>query len=271
MNKKKILLILSIILLITLACNIDSATPPPPPPAAVDGNTIATSVALTIVASGQTPPPNAKVPTPLPTMTQAIPPTAAFTPTLALTATPSVPMVSVSENTNCRTGPGKVYDYIGALSIGEKAEVVGKNTPSDYWIIKNPDSNGNCWLWGYYATVVGNTDNLQEYAVPPTPTPSIPIAPSNLAVTKNITFSAPPVCSIPSLTFVWDDNSENEGGFNVYQDGVQIASYESSPGTSQLSVDLGITAQDGIPFELGVTAFNGTGESAIQTIQVVCP
>ncbi len=265
--KKKILFIISGAFLVILACTLSST---PPAPEVPNGNAIATSVALTVEASGQIPP-NAEIPTPLPTMTQPPPPTEIpATPTITLSPTPSIPMASVSEDTNCRTGPGKVYDRIGALMTNETAEVVGKNTFNNYWIIKNPDSNGNCWLWGYYATIVGNTADLQEYAVPPTPTPSIPVAPSNLAVTKNITISTPPTCSV-DLTLVWDDNSENEGGFNVYQDGVQIASYESSPGTSQLSVNLSITAQDSIPFELGVTAFNGTGESAIQTIQVVCP
>ena len=263
--RKKILFIIFALLLVTLACNISQETPTP------DGNAVATSVALTVEAGGQAPPTVAGVPSPLPTMTPAIPPTVTFTPTIALSPTPSVPMASVSENTNCRTGPGKVYDYIGAFTVGEKAEVVGKNTPSGYWIIKNPDASGNCWLWGYYATVVGNTANLQEYAIPPTPTPSIPLAPSNLAIAKkeNVV-SAPPNCTA-DFTLTWDDLSDNEGGFNLYQDAVKIASYESSSGTSQLSVVVSITAQDGIPFEFGVTAFNVTGESARAIVPALCP
>ena len=262
--KKKILFIILGLLLVTLACNLNQATPTP------NGNIVATSVALTIEAGGQAPP-TIGLPSPLPSMTPAIPPTMTFTPTVSLSPTPSVPMASVSEDTNCRTGPGKVYDYIGALVVGEKAEVVGKNTASDYWIIKNPDRNGNCWLWGYYATVVGNTDKLQEFIVPPTPTPTIPLAPEKLVVTKkeNVV-SAPPNCTA-DLTLTWDDKSDNEGGFNLYQDAVKIASYESSSGTSQLSVVISITALDTIPFELGITAFNVTGESARAVVQVVCP
>jgi len=95
----------------------------------------------------------------------AVPPTPTGT-------TPSLPMVSVSVGTNCRTGPGKIYDYIGELKVGENAEVVGKNTSNNYWVIKNPDASGNCWLWGMHATVTGDTSDLLEYAVPPTPTPS---------------------------------------------------------------------------------------------------
>jgi hypothetical protein len=81
-------------------------------------------------------------------------------------------MVSVSTNTNCRTGPGTVFDIVGALVVGEQAEVVGKGEWGNYWIIKNPDGAGECWLWSNYATVTGPTDGLTVYSPPPTPTPA---------------------------------------------------------------------------------------------------
>ncbi len=119
-------------------------------------------------------------PTPIPTVTVSLPPsftpislatpTLPPTPTLALTSTISIPMVSVSQNTNCRVGPGTAYDIVGALLIGEKAEVVGKYQGGAYWVIKNPDGSGSCWLWGNYATVSGNTAGLPEMTPPPTPT-----------------------------------------------------------------------------------------------------
>jgi len=91
--------------------------------------------------------------------------------TITLTASPSIPVVSVSVGTNCRSGPSKSYDVLGVLLAGKTAEVVGKNTETNYWIIKNPESSGTCWLLGEYATVSGNVAALQEYAIPPTPTP----------------------------------------------------------------------------------------------------
>ena len=48
------------------------------------------------------------------------------TPTITLTPTLGVPMVSVSVDTNCRFGPGDFYEYEGALLVGEQAEVAGK-------------------------------------------------------------------------------------------------------------------------------------------------
>jgi hypothetical protein len=69
-------------------------------------------------------------------------------------------------------GPGKVYDRVGALLVGQVAEVVGRNLNGNYWYIRNPnDSNGFCWLWGEYATVTGNFAALPVFTPPPTPTP----------------------------------------------------------------------------------------------------
>jgi hypothetical protein len=64
-----------------------------------------------------------------------------------------------------------VYDRVGALLVGEVAEVVGMNPTGDYWYIRNPDSDGYCWLWGEYATLAGNYSALPIYTPPPTPTP----------------------------------------------------------------------------------------------------
>jgi hypothetical protein len=87
-------------------------------------------------------------------------------------------MVSVSVDTNCRTGPGIVYDRLTGLFVGEKAEVIGKFTSVSppYWIIRK--DSVTCWLWGQYASVEGNTANLPEMVPPPSPTPTRTPTPS---------------------------------------------------------------------------------------------
>jgi len=80
-------------------------------------------------------------------------------------------MVTVSRSTNCRTGPGEPFEIVGILMENEEAEVVGVSPDGGTWIIKNPDEPGECWLWGYYATVKGPTDGLRVYPFQPTPTP----------------------------------------------------------------------------------------------------
>jgi hypothetical protein len=99
--------------------------------------------------------------------------TPSLTPTPTFTLTPAFPLVSVSIQTNCRTGPGKVYDVLGIVNVGQVAEVVGRSASSDNWIIKLPSNPAiTCWLWGFYATVVGNTSGLPVIIPPPTPTPA---------------------------------------------------------------------------------------------------
>jgi hypothetical protein len=79
--------------------------------------------------------------------------------------------VQVTVETNCRSGPGLNFPSVYSLSVSQVAEVIGKNTFNNYWIIKIPGSNSTCWLWGKYATVSGNTAALVEFA---TPTPAGP-------------------------------------------------------------------------------------------------
>ena len=175
MFKFKPLLLFVIILLIpSLACGLPSISVITPDP-----NFISTAVAQTIVAGlSQTVQPIIPITgqeSPTPTFTPGLPtltPTQTLSPTPIFTFTPAVPQISVSVATNCRVGPGKIYDRVGALMVGEIAEVFGRDPTGGYWYIRNPDSNGDfCWLWGEYATLAGNTALLPIYTPPPTPTP----------------------------------------------------------------------------------------------------
>lgn len=106
-------------------------------------------------------------------------PTQTLTPTPLFTSTPVVPQISVSVPTNCRNGPGKVYLQVGALLVGETAQVYGRDPTSRYWYIPNPDSSSEfCWVWGEYATLTGNTAFLPFYTPPPTPTPTLTPTPT---------------------------------------------------------------------------------------------
>lgn len=99
-------------------------------------------------------------------------PTETLIPTPIFTSTPAVPQISVSVATNCRVGPGRVYDRVGALLVGQVADVIGRNNTGNYWYIRNPSRNTEyCWLWGEYATLAGNTSALPIYTPPPSPTP----------------------------------------------------------------------------------------------------
>jgi len=125
-----------------------------------DITSISTSAAQTVIAGFTQNAPLATLPaaseTPTSTSTPEPPtltPTQTFTATLSVTFTPLVPQISVSVPTNCRKGPGKIYDLEGALLVGEIAQVYGRDPTGKYWYIPNPDAKGQfCWVWGEYAT-----------------------------------------------------------------------------------------------------------------------
>jgi hypothetical protein len=63
--------------------------------------------------------------------------------------------------------------------VGESAQIYGVDPAGQYWYIRNPDSSsGFCWLWGQYATIIGNVAFLPVYTPPPTPTLTFTPTPS---------------------------------------------------------------------------------------------
>ena len=171
-----ILLSVTVLLILSMACALAGVPAP-----TQDINSLGTAIMGTMVSAatqtGMTGFPVDLVDTPTPAHTftpqlQTASPTVTSSPLPVFTATPAVPQASVSVATNCRLGPGKVYDRVATLQVGQLAEVVGRNAVSNYWYIRTPgESSGFCWLWGEYATVTGNLTILPVYTPPPTPTP----------------------------------------------------------------------------------------------------
>ncbi len=145
----------------------------------VSESVIQTYVAQTLAAQGggepeeEPPPEPTAVATATAFLTVTMTPTLTEMPTETLTPTPSEPLLHVDVNTNCRLGPGELYDIRGALLADEEAKVVGAYREGDFWVIENPDGSGECWVWGYYATLEGPLDDLPYYTQPPTPTPDV--------------------------------------------------------------------------------------------------
>lgn len=157
MVKRHPFLVPTLVLLIaSLAC---SQTAPVAPP---DPNALNTSIAQT-VAARQTEavlnnPATATFTSAPETPTLTLEPTLSATPDF--TPTSETPMLSVSVDTNCRTGPDVLFERVGILLVGETVEIVGREPKGKYWYIRNPDESekgvGYCWVWGEYATVTGN-------------------------------------------------------------------------------------------------------------------
>lgn len=95
------------------------------------------------------------------------------TPAAQVSSTSSIPYVSVSVDTHCRSGPRIDYKLLTTILIGEKVEVLAVSTFPEYVVVKRLGGSGDCWLWLRYAD---RTDfsgyNLPVATQPPTSTPT---------------------------------------------------------------------------------------------------
>ena len=190
------LLLLIIMLIVSLACNMPSQTSDTPPDedAAITAaaetiqaqrlqNTLQaqqdmlTEQAQTLQAPEPTQEPSA-LPSPeaqfTPTETVPVPtftPVFTFTPEPpTATFTPSVPTIVASVDTNCRSGPNKLYPRVGYLLAGQQSTVHGRNDSNTWWYIANPNRPGEyCWVWAETTTVSGNVAGLVVITPPPLP------------------------------------------------------------------------------------------------------
>jgi hypothetical protein len=99
--------------------------------------------------------------------------------------TPSIPLVSVSVDTNCRTGPRSDYGHLTTIPVGVEVEVIAIFPGSDYAVIQRPDGSGDCWLWLRYA----NRSDFSEYNLPAATQPPTPVATKTAVPTSAFNWS----------------------------------------------------------------------------------
>ena len=197
------LLLVSVVLIAIQACApLGTPTPNPNSINTAIANTM--SVALTQTSSVLMPVTGQQSPTPTssPVIPTTTPTSILLSPTTIFTATSVAPQVSVSVATNCRVGPGAAYQKVGALLVGQVAEVVGRNSTSTYWLIRNPSGAGDvCWLWGQFATVTGDINALPVVTPPPLPRPTATATPTiTLTPAVTSTSTSPSATVSPTVT-----------------------------------------------------------------------
>jgi len=190
----------------------------------------------------------------LPTATELPPVTAApivFTPTFTVVPTPTIPMVSVTKGTNCRSGPGVVYNILGGAPVGIKFVLIGKSTPTNYWIIQLQDGR-QCWLWGQYAVVEGNVAALPEYVIPPTPLPPLGSITGTIRdIDRNALSGIMVVAQLSNQSVM--SRADGTYSFDNLRLGSEYLTIESSdfaPAHLSVNVVLGITT--GVDFQLRI-------------------
>ena len=217
----------------------------------------AQSSTVTSTTSTSTP---ARANTPLPSPTLAI----TGTPTPTITPTYSVPMITVNETTNCRSGPGQTFDILVSLLPGAKVEIVGRYPTNNYWVVKAQDMDEPCWLWGEYSTTSGSYWAVPSVTPPPTKAPRPAGQPTNLTYTYGCTFNG--VNSDVAVTLKWSDQSDDELGYRVFRDNAQIVELPANSRTYSEVVAAAATQT----LTYSVAAFNAIGESGRATISFSC-
>lgn len=154
-----------VLLLTSLACGVSDAANPTP----LSGPELETAVAqgLGETAAFQTSVAQAVV------ETEQVTWEARQTVIIEQTVTPATgnPLVSVSQVTNCRSGPGTNYDSLGSLGIGVQVEVFARDPYNTFFFIRNPNNPVEfCWIFGKNATLNGDTSKLPVFTPMPTPT-----------------------------------------------------------------------------------------------------
>ena len=198
--------------------------------------------------------------------------------------------VTVSTATNCRTGPGQNFKIVYGMPVGQVAKVTAKNSYSGYWIIEIPGQAGqNCWLWGQYAVINGDTAALKEVVTPTSPAPTITNTPkvtNTVQPTATSTTAAAVAPNAPQIltSFVtcsdagggnrnyvielnWADNSNNETMFVITTSSNRL----DSKGPNATSHTFTEVLPAGTNLTVSLIAQNGTGSSAPVSTSLSCP
>jgi uncharacterized protein YraI len=177
-------------------------------------------------------------------------------PTVTYTPTYSVPMLTLREATNCRTGPGVAYEIIVTYPIGQTLEILGHYEPENIWLVKSSESRtGNCWLWGEYADVNGSYEAVVSVTPPPTPIASSFLAPS----LQKYEYGCDDINGTFSFWMIWEDRAGNETGYRIFRDGGLVA--ELPAGSTNYAETIIMPADRSA--EYSVQVYNATASASI--------
>jgi hypothetical protein len=198
--------------------------------------------------------------TPRVTLTAATATTGSATTAASQTPTYSVPLLTVQESTNCRTGPGEDYEIVFTYLTGKELEIVGRYDPGNFWLVKSNESpSGTCWLWGEYVEVAGSYWAVSSVTPPPTATGAPPRGPG----IDKWEFS----CSGGALTFtvIWVDNANNETSYRIFRNGEQII--ELPPDTTTYTDVYPVSPDQRVEYFVQAFSPAGTANSSVMPMR----
>jgi hypothetical protein len=181
-------------------------------------------------------------------------PQGSVTPTI--TPTYSVPILTVLEPTNCRTGPGEQYEVIFTYVAGKELEIVGRYDAGNFWLVSSPESpGGRCWLFGGFVQVTGSYWVVASVTAPPTSTNP----PPQQVILENWEFFC--TAGTLNITISWFDRAENEAGYRVFLNGEPIAELPANSTTYTGSSE--IEPGQWVEYYIQVYGENGSANSSV--------
>ena len=253
-STRSVLICFFLFLLPMLACNLATPTAQPVAPE------IRTAVAQTLQAVMTPSMTSTRLGSPVMMTSSA---TEALTGTATITPTYSVPMLTVQESTNCRTGPGEDYEVLVTYLQGKELEIVGRYDPGNFWLVKSDESpGGTCWLWGQYVEVTGSYWVIPSVTPPPTATN----APPKVPVIQRYEFFCSTVTGQMEINITWDDRATTETGYRIIRNGELAANLPANSTTFTDTIDL--TTGQSASYRIEV--FSPSGSASSSTINITC-
>ena len=182
-----------------------------------------------------------------------------------VTPTYSVPMLTVREATNCRTGPGQPYEIVILYQVNQALEIVGRYEPGNFWLVKSAESpTGTCWLWGEFVDVAGSYGIVPSVTPPPTATlsPLPPQAPS----LHDFDYDCDGFNNTLSFYVIWNDKADNESGYRIFRDGSQVAELPANSNTFAETIMMPANRRA----EYYVQAYNAAGLAQTKVMELIC-
>ena len=113
--------------------------------------------------------------------------------------------IALQPGVNLRSGPGASYFRVGSLPLGTRAEIMGRNQDSSWWLVAAPE--GLAWVSAAYVTAYDVGDTLPVVSIPallvwPTPLPGQPasLAAQPASSARSLPASAQPPFGTPATS-----------------------------------------------------------------------
>lgn len=226
---------------IITACNLPSASS-----GLSENDQAATIVAMTLQAAESTS--NEQTPLNTPTAISII------------TKSGGPAMLTVTENSNCRSGPGTNYTRVTVIPANTTVVVVARFASGNFWIVTPADGSDNCWVDGTLGTVKGDTTIIPEVTPIASVNKDAPERPGSLYYNYSCPFGS------LTTTLTWSDHADNETGYRVYRNNQLIGEL---PANSNAYTD-NTTITVGTNISYSVEAYNDAGVSPQRTISFKC-